>query len=431
MKTAIEQLEGNKVKLSVTIDASDVDKAVADVYKDFSTRVAVPGFRKGKVPRPVIDSAVGGKTAILAQVTEDLVNDTYPLAVDEADLFTVAQPEFDDDTPTVQEGSDFTYVVTVEVEPELELDSYEPVAIELPSADVTDEEVEEQVAVMIEHYYDFQSRGLDEEAQDGDRLTLKISAKTDGGREVENLTSDEFTYTIGSTLMPDTFDKELLGIKVGDKKDFEIPVPLTTTPYLAELAGKALRVAFTVEVRAIFGKSYPELTDEWVGETFGMDSVDDFKARIREMVADDKAQSLPRLKEDRVMTALRERLVGEPAQAMVDDKESELLQNFFQQLQRSNMTFDEWLKNFNLTSEQFRDDIKKQAKELCIENLALSAWAKHEGLSVTAEEITEQFVKADPNHAEELEAEWTKAGQLHILRQGLLREKAFDAIIEG
>ncbi len=431
MKTAIEQLQDNKVKLTVTVEAADVNKAIADTYKDFSGRVAVPGFRKGKVPRPVIDSAVGGKAVILGQVTEDVVNHSYPLAVDENDLFPVARPEFEDNTTTVEEGKDYTYNVTVEVEPTFELDSYEPVSVALPSAEVTDEEVAQQVDIMLGHYNDFMSRGLHEESQDGDRLTLKIEAETDGGRNLENLTSDEFSYTIGSGLMPETFDAEVLGVKVGDKKSFEIPVPLAPTHYLADLAGKALKVAFTVEVRAIFGKVNPELTDEWVSETFGMDTVEEFQTRIREMIASDKEQSLPQLKEDRVMKVLRERLQGEPSAAMCEDKESELMQNFFQQLQRGGMTFDAYLKNFGLTTENFRDDIKKQAKEQCAENLALNAWAKHEGLTISAEEISAEFAKADPEHAAELEKEWTEAGQLHLLRQGMLREKAFHAVVDA
>ena len=129
------------------------------------------------------------------------------------------------------------------------------------------------------------------------------------------------------------------------------------------------------------------------------------------------------------MDALRERLQGEPSKAMCDDKESELMQTFFQQLQRSGTTYDVYLKSMGLTSEQFRDDLKKQAKVQCAENLALNAYAKAKGISVTAEEISAEFVKADPEHAEELEAEWRKNGQMHVVRGGILREKAFNEVI--
>ena len=324
----------------------------------------------------------------------------------------------------------FTYTVTVEVEPVFELSSYEPIAIELPSAEVSDVEVEEQINHMISHYTDFAPKGLDAEAEDGDRLTLKISAKTDGGRQLDNLTSDEFSFTIGSVLMPDTFSEELKGMKVGSAKTFEIPVPLNPTHYLADLSGKALKVVFDVEVRAISGKTNPELTDEWVSETFGFTGVDEFRDRIREMVAADKEEALPHLKEDRVMEVLRTRLLGEPSEAMCSDKESELMQNFFQQLQRSNTTYDIYLKNMGITKEQFRDDVKQQAKDQCIENLALNAWAKNKGLTVTPEEVTAEFEKADAEHAAEMEAEWRANGQLHLVRQSMLREKAFHEVID-
>lgn len=433
MNTVIEQLENNKVKMTVTIAAADVDKAIAATYRDFASRASIPGFRKGKVPRPVIDNAFGGKTAVMAAVTEDVINDSYPLAIDENDLTPVARPEFDEATTSevVAEGKDYTYAVTVEVEPAYELSSYEPVAITMPSAEVTDDEVDDEVAHMVSHYTDFVNKGLDLPAEDGDRLTLKIAAKTDGGRELENLTSDEFSYTIGSVLMPDSFDAELIGLKVGDAKSFEILVPLAPTHYLADLAGKANKVAFDVEVRSILTKANPELTDEWVMDTFGFADVTEFRTRIREMIVDDREQALPRIKEDRVMAALRERVQGEPSEAMVSDKESELMQNFFQQLQRSNTTYDAYLKNFGLTKEQFRDDIKKQAKDECLESLGLNAWAKHAGLSVTPEEITAEFEKANPEQAAELEAEWRANGQLHVLRQSMLRERAFHQLVDG
>ena len=107
------------------------------------------------------------------------------------------------------------------------------------------------------------------------------------------------------------------------------------------------------------------------------------------------------------------------------------MQNFFQQLQRQNVTYDVWLKTQGITKEQFRDDLKLQAKDQSAENLALNAWAKHFGYTVTPEEVTAEFVKADEEHAAELEAEWRENGQLHLLRQSMKREKAFNAIIEG
>ena len=431
MKTVIEELENNKVKLTVTVPAETVDKAVADCYRDLAKRANIPGFRKGKVPRPVIDSNMGGRQYVFSQITEDVVNASYPLAVDDNDITPVARPEFDKDAALVTEHEDYTYTVTVECEPSFELSSYEPVEITLPSMEVSDDAVEAQIASMLSHYTDFKPKAEGSAVEDGNRVSMKLAAKTDGGRKLDNLTSEEFTFTIGSVLMPETFGNALLGMKVGEAKSFDIPVPLTPTGYLADVAGKALRIFFDAEVTGIMEKTFPELTDAWVGETFGFADVAEFRTRIREMLADDLESVLPRMKEDRVMAVLRDRLQGEPTQAMCDDKEAELMQNFFQQLQRQNVTYDVWLKTQGITKEQFRDDLKLQAKDQSAENLALNAWAKHFGYTVTPEEVTAEFVKADEEHAAELEAEWRENGQLHLLRQSMKREKAFNAIIEG
>ncbi|MBR2789898.1 MAG: trigger factor [Eggerthellaceae bacterium] len=429
MKTAIEELQDNKVKLTVTVPAAEVDKAVAGVYKTFGTRASIPGFRKGKVPRPVIDGFAGGKEVILAQATEDLINSTFPLAVDDTDVVPVGRPEFTQNL--VAEGADYTYEVTVGVEPSFELSSYEPVTISLPSAEVSEQDIDSQLEYMTSHYADFVPKAEGEAIAMGDRVTMKIDAKTDGGRTISSLTNDDFSYTLGSVLMPEVFDSFLLGLKVGDKTSFEVPVPLEPSPYLAEVAGSALKACVNAEIKAIREKKNPELTDAWVADTFGMDTVADFREAIRNMVAQDKESALPRMKETRVYAALRARVMGEPPAAMCEDEESELLQNFFRQLRSNGITYDNYLNQMGITKEQFRDDLKMQAKDQCLEYLALDAWARKFGITATPEEITAEFVKADADHAAELEAEWRQEGQIHRVRRMVARDKAFHAIMDS
>lgn len=429
VKTAIEELQDNKVKLTVTVDAADVDKAVSDVYKTYGSRASVPGFRKGKVPRPVIDSFVGGKEVILAQATEDLINSTFPLAVDDADITPVGQPQFSQDL--IAERTDYTYEVTVEVEAAAELSSYEPVTITLPAATVTEADIDDQIDHMTSHYADFVDKPEGAAIAMGDRVVLNISSKTDGGRTISSLTSEDFSYTLGSVLMPEIFDSYLLGLKAGETTSFEVPVPLDPSPYLAEVAGSALKACINAEVKSIKEKKNPEITDEWVKDTFGMDGVADFRDAIRNMIASDRESALPRMKETRVYAALRARVQGEPSPAMCEEEESELMQNFFRQLQSGNITFDNYLNQMGLTKEQFRDDLKMQAKDQCLEFMALDAWARKFGMTATPEEVSAEFEKADPEHAAELEAEWRENGQLHRVRRMVSRDKAFHAIMDS
>ena len=140
METKVEALKDNQVKLTVTIDAKEIDDRIKKTYKDFAYKYNFPGFRRGKAPRPVIDNALGAE-AVPATVTDAVLNETYPLAVDEALLYPVSQPQFENDSTMVEGGKPFTYSATVTVKPELELSSYEPVDIELPAEGATDDEI--------------------------------------------------------------------------------------------------------------------------------------------------------------------------------------------------------------------------------------------------------------------------------------------------
>ena len=130
METAIETLEGNKIKVTVTVDAATVDAHMKKTYKEFAQKYNFPGFRKGKAPRPVIDRALGAET-VLAQVTEDVINDAYPEVIESEKIYPVGNPEFDNDG-FVAAGTDFTFAFTIGTKPEFELTSYEPVEIEMP-----------------------------------------------------------------------------------------------------------------------------------------------------------------------------------------------------------------------------------------------------------------------------------------------------------
>ena len=139
METTVEALEGGQKKLTITIDAADVDARIKQQYKDFAFRYNFPGFRKGKAPRPVIDNVLG-KEAVAATVTENVLNTLIPLAMDENDLVQVGQARVEDDDPLVEAGKPFTFTVTVPCRPEVELSSYDPIAIKLPSAAATEDE---------------------------------------------------------------------------------------------------------------------------------------------------------------------------------------------------------------------------------------------------------------------------------------------------
>ena len=428
VETKVEALEGNKAKVTVTIDAADVDGRITKTYKDFARKYNFPGFRRGKAPRPVIDNALGAE-AVLATVTDELINSAYPAAIEAEKLAPAGTPAMEENE-LVQAGQPYTVVFTVELRPEVELTSYDAVEIELPFAEATEAEIDDQVAAMAEHYTTFEDASAATKMKPENYADLAIKATDAEGNEIASLTSESRLYGPGTGLLPETFDAEIMGMKKGQTKEFTLEVPADeTAPLLADQAGKT--VAFEVTCNVVKKKAAPEITDEWAKETMGFESVADMREQIKQSIAMQKASIMPRIKENAIMAQLIERFEGEAPEALVNEAETSLLQDFFTQMQRAGMTFDAYLASQGITADQFKADLKAQSADHVKEELALEAWARHAGVEITDEAITAEFAKSGAEDPAALEKEWREAGRLHLLRTGLLRQAAIEDLMEN
>ena len=430
MKTKVEALPDNQVKLTITVDAKEIDDRIKKTYKDFAYKYNFPGFRRGKAPRPIIDNALG-KEAVPATVTDDIFKECYPLAVDESGIYPVAQPAFEDQETLIEAGKDFTFSAKITVKPELELSSYEPVEIELPKDVATDDEIAEQIDAMREHYFTFEDAASSAKIEEGGIAEIAMKATDDKGEAIEALDTDSRQYALGSGFYPVEFDNELIGLKKGQKKSFDLEFKGLFTAGLAAIAGQTDKVHFDIEVKSVKKKVLPEANDEWAKETMGFEGLDDLKTRLADSITQSKQEQLPRLKENRCLAVLAERLVGEVPESMVSSNEAELLQNFFQQLQSQGATLDAYLQQVGVTMEEFKEDVKKQALDVSKQDLALDAWAKHAQYKVSSKDMTEEFVNSGVEDPKALEAEWRTNGQLHTLRQGILRVRAIKDVMDN
>ncbi|RNL38454.1 trigger factor [Paraeggerthella hongkongensis] len=428
VETKVEALQDNRTKVTVTVDAKDVDARIKKTYKDFANKYNFPGFRKGKAPRPVIDNALG-KEAVRATVTDDVVNGSYPLAIDDCDLYPIAKPEFED-TDLVESGKDYTFSFTIAVKPEFELSGYEPVAIELPAEGVTEQEIDDQVEALCEHYYTYEDAAAATKVKEDSYIDLAMKATDDKGEDIPSLITENRPYGLGAGLFPAEFDEQLVGLKKGQTATFTLDMPADAPIMLSALQGKTEKINFEVEVKVVKKKIMPEVNDEWVKETLGFEGVEDLRTRIAETVTQQKADLMPRLKENACLNAISERLEGEVPAGMVEENEASLIQDFFQQMQAQGMTFDVYLMQQGLTPDQFKADVKQQASDMAKQDLALDAWARHAGMSVSDEEVTDEFVKSGVENPEALQAEWRANGQLHMVRQGVLRTKAVKDLMD-
>ncbi len=426
VETKVEALEDNRVKVSVTVDAKEIDDRIKKTYKDFAYKYNFPGFRRGKAPRPIIDNALGAET-VRATVTDAVVNENYPLVVDESGLYPAGQPEFEDGG-LVEQGKPYVFEFTLAVKPEFELSSYDAVEVELPAEGASAAEIDEQVESLREHYYTFEDSPANTKIKEGGFADLAMKATDDAGEAIDSLASESRVYALGSGLFPEAFDQELIGMKKGQTKTFSVEVPANSSTLMASLSGKTSKVEFEVEVKVVKKKVLPEVTDEWAKDTLGFEDVVDLRSRIEESIVQQKSDVLPRMKENACLTALAERLEGEVPQNMAEEAESNLLQDFFQQLQRQNVTFDTYLMQQNLTSDQFKEDVKKQALDMAKQDLALDAWARHYGIEASDAEVSDEFAKSGAEDPKALEEDWRKNGRLHLVRQGIVRANAMEDV---
>ena len=430
METKVETLEGDRAKVTVTVDEATVAGRIKKQYKQVANQYNIPGFRRGKAPRPVIDAALG-KDYVRAVVTDDLVNELYPLAVDEAGIYPVGQPEFKEgDMELVKDGEAYVFDFEVGTKPTMELSSYDPVEIEMPPEKATEEQIDEEIDNLLEHYMDIVPAPANTKVKEDKYVEMKITATDDNGDEIESLTTDSTQYGIGSGLYPPAFDEQLIGLKKGETKQFTIDMPKESYAMTATLAGKTAQINFDVEVLGVLKKKAPELTDEWVQNKIGVETVQELRDELRDEIDSQREAVFPRLKESRALTVLQERLQGEVPEAVLEEAESTLLQDFFNQLQRQGITLDAYMQQQGITSEQFREDVKKQAADVAKQDLALDAYAAHAGMEATQDDIREEFEKSGVADVDGMMEEWRKSGQMHLVRQGILRQKAAQEIVE-
>ncbi len=427
MDIKIEKLEDNKIKADVTVTAKEVDEVINKTYKDVARQYSFPGFRKGKAPRPVIDNAIG-RESVLASATEDLINTTYPKVVEDQKLFPVASPDFGD--PGMAEpGKDFSFSFELEVKPELELSSYEPVEVELPFAEATEAEIDSQVEQLASHYKSYENAAAATKLKDGMAADINIKTTKADGEEVTSLTSESMLFNPGSGLYSEAFDKEILGIKKGEERTFTLSVPEDETAMLmADLAGQEITVVVTCNV--VKKEDTPKVTDEWVKETLGYDSVSALRDEIKESLTQQKASIIPQIKENACAAELVSRVEGDVPEAMAEQTESQLIQDFFGQLQRAGLSFDAYLAQQGMDSAEFKEDVKRQAQDEAKRELALDAWARNKGIEATDEDVTLEFERAGLDDPKKTEREWRNSGRLYLIREGIVRSKAMEDVME-
>ncbi|NMF55764.1 trigger factor [Collinsella sp. KGMB02528] len=414
MNITASDVQDAKLTATVTIPAADVDAAIKKAYKDAANKYRFPGFRAGRAPRPVIDNMLG-KEATLAQATNDILAANEPAVLNELDIVPLKEGDYKE-LDLVKDHEDYTYTVTFSLRQSVELNSYEPVEIEMPPAEVTEGEIDAQIEMLMGYHATFEE--VDRPVQNDDYVTAAV-------KDIKGATrfaGENRMFVVGSENFPTEVNEGLVGMKKDESKEISWTL----------MGEDAEEITIEVTINNVKERKLPELTDEFVKENFGFDTIAAMRDGVKEELEGDKTSKLPGLKENRAVAALSERLELEKVDEDYEQSVfSELGQTFLQNLSSRGMTLDVWLQASGLTSEAFIADLHRQANDVARESLALDALARHLEIEVSDEDVDKEFVDAGVEDVEASKAQFVADGRMPAVRDSIRRSKAVDWLVEN
>ena len=389
----LEKLEGNKAKLTITVDAETFRKALNEAYKKTAGRYAVQGFRKGHAPRKVIETYYGAGV-FFEDAFELCWGEPYDAAVKEHDLFVVDRPDVDILSISEEEGVVFTAEVTLK--PEVTLGEYKGIAVPKADYTVSDEDVNKALEEEREHQARFVD--VDRPAENGDRVLLDYSGSVDG-EKFDGGTAEDQTLVLGSNTFIPGFEDQLVGISAGESRDVNVTFP---AEYHAEhLAGKA--AVFACTVKAVQKKELPEIDDEFIGDISEFETVDAWKEDKKVKMLAEKKQSLDNMRENIALKGACDNATVDIPDCMIDRQVEYMMQDVKYRLAGSGLDWNTYLKYLNTTEADMRKNYRPEAEARVKMQLVIEAVAKAENLQATDEDVEEEIKKYAENGGTDLE----------------------------
>ena len=386
---SVEKQEKSTVELVIEIGAEEFEAAVQKVYLKQRGKIMVPGFRKGKAPRKVIEGMYGSGVFY-----EDAINEVYPeayaQAVEQEKLDAVAWPKVEV-VNVGKEGLTFKAVVTVR--PEVKLGEYKGLTAEKPEVTVTDEDIENELKPYINRATRMVT--VEREAQNGDTVVIDFEGFLDG-KPFDGGKGEGHSLELGSNSFVPGFEEQLIGTKAGDEKDLDITFP---EDYHADLAGKA--VVFKVKVHEVKEKQLPTVDDEFAKDVSEFDTLADFKKDLADKLAERREHQAQHDFEAAVLEQVMSNMEVEIPDAMVEFEADNLVNDMAQRIQAQGIPFDQYLAMTGMNMDMMREQAKAAALERVRRDLALNAVVAAENIQISDEELEEEYKRlADQYHME-------------------------------
>ncbi len=384
MSVQVEKLEKNMAKLTIEVSAEELDKAIEKVYQKQKNSISVPGFRKGKVPRAMVEKMYGA-AIFYEDAANELIPAAYEKAYDECGEDIVSSPKID--VVQIEKGKPFIFTAEVALKPEVTLGKYKGVKVDKVEVAVTDEDVDAE----IERERERNARSIsvsDRAVKDGDQTVIDFEGFKDGVA-FEGGKGENYPLTIGSGAFIPGFEEQLIGKNIGEEVEVNVTFP---EQYQAEeLAGQP--AVFKVTVKEIKEKQLPELDDEFAAEVSEFDTLAEYKEDVKKNLTEKREKDAKNAKEDAVIDAIIEDAKMDIPEAMVETTQRQMIQEFAQNIQMQGLSIEQYFQFTGLTAETMMQQVKPQAEKRIKSRLVLEAVVKAENIAATEEDFDNEIAK--------------------------------------
>ena len=382
MSVQVEKLEKNMAKLTIEVSSEEFENEIAKAYKKNKNKISMPGFRKGKAPRAMIEKMYG-KGIFYEDAANSIIPDAYADAAKESELEIVAQPEID--VTQIESGKPFIFTATVALKPEVTLGEYKGIEVEKKEVEVTDEEVEAEINKVRES--NARMLDIDDRAtQDGDTVLIDFDGYVDG-KQFEGGKADDYSLVLGSHSFIDNFEEQLVGKNIGD--DVEVNVTFPENYQAEELQGKP--AVFKVKIKEIKVKELPELDDDFAQDVSNFDTIAEYKEDLKKKLTENKEEALKREREEAVIGKIIENAQMDIPEQMVDAQTRQMTQEFAQRLSSQGLSIDQYMQFTGLTPQKMIEELKPQALKRIQSRLVLEAVVAAENIETTEEELDKEI----------------------------------------
>lgn len=424
MSLQVEKLEHNMAKLTIEVSAEELEKALENAYQKNKKKISIPGFRKGKVPRKMVEQMYGAEI-FYEDAANEMIPKAYEEALDECEEDIVSSPKID--VTQIEKGKPFIFTAEVALKPEVTLGKYKGVTVKKADLKVTDKEVDEAIDKEREE----NARTIvveDRPVKDGDITVLDFEGFVDGV-PFEGGKGENYPLTIGSGTFIPGFEEKLIGAELNKEVDVEVTFP---KDYQAEeLKGKD--AVFKCTVKEIKEKELPELDDEFAAEVSEFDTLAEYKEDLKKKLAEEKEKDAKYAKEEEVMDAVIADAKMDIPEAMIETQQRQMLDDFAQRIQSQGLSIEQYFRFTGMNADAMMDQVKPQAERKIKGRLVLEAVAKAESIAASEEEYEEEIkkmaegYKMEPDKIKEIMGEQGK----EQIMEDLAVSKAVDFLVSN